>query len=66
MNKITYGYRSPISCNQETPSAYRRDIDHRCEANAHMERMLQDSPTLSYELDLMAKTYSPAELKILR
>ncbi len=36
------------------------------EANAHMGRMLKDSPTLSSGFDLMAKTYSPAELKTLR
>jgi hypothetical protein len=36
------------------------------EANAHIDRMLRDSPTLSSGFDLTAKTYSPAELKILR
>jgi hypothetical protein len=36
------------------------------EANAHIDRMLQDSPILSSGFELTAKTYSPAELKILR
>jgi hypothetical protein len=36
------------------------------EATANMERLLQDMPSLSSGFDLMAKTYSPAELKVLR
>lgn len=36
------------------------------EATAYIERMLKDMPTFSSGIDLMAKTYSPAELKILR
>ena len=36
------------------------------EATARIERMLNDMPTLSSGIDLMAKTYSPEELKILR
>jgi len=36
------------------------------EANAHMDKMLQDSPTLYSGFDLMVQNYSPSELKILR
>ena len=36
------------------------------EATAYIQRMLKDMPTLSSGIDLMAKTYSPEELKILR
>jgi hypothetical protein len=36
------------------------------EATAHIDRMVMDMPTLSSGIDLMAETYTPAELKILR
>jgi hypothetical protein len=36
------------------------------EATAHIDRMLLDMPTLSSGIDLVEKTYSSAELKILR
>ena len=36
------------------------------EASAYIARMLNDMPTLSSGIDLMAKTYAPGELKILR
>jgi hypothetical protein len=41
-------------------------LEHGREANAHMDRLLQDSPTISAGIDLMAETYSTAELEILR
>ena len=41
-------------------------LEHGREATAYIERMLKDMPTLSSGIDLMAKTYSPEELKILR
>jgi len=41
-------------------------LEHGHEATAYIDRMLMDMPTLSSGIDLMAKTYSPAELKILR
>jgi hypothetical protein len=41
-------------------------LEHGREATIHMERLLQDMPTISSGFDLMAKTYSPAELKVLR
>jgi hypothetical protein len=41
-------------------------LEHGREATAYIERMLNDMPTLSSGIDLIAKTYSPAELKILR
>ena len=41
-------------------------LEHGREATAHIDRMLMDMPTLSSGIDLMAKTYSPAELQILR
>jgi hypothetical protein len=44
----------------------RQLLEHGREATAHIDQMLIDMPTLSSGIDLMAKTYSPAELKILR
>jgi hypothetical protein len=41
-------------------------LQHGREATTHMERLLQDMSTISSAFDLMAKTYSPAELKVLR
>jgi hypothetical protein len=41
-------------------------LEHGREATAHIDRMLKDMPTLSPGIDLMAKTYLPAELTILR
>jgi hypothetical protein len=41
-------------------------LEHGREASAHIDRMLLDMPTLSTGIDLVEKTYSPAELKILR
>jgi len=41
-------------------------LKHGREATAHIDRMLVDMSTLSSGIDLMAKSYSPAELKILR
>jgi hypothetical protein len=41
-------------------------LEHGREATIHIDRMLMDMPTLSSGIDLMAKTYLPAELKILR
>lgn len=41
-------------------------LEHGREASTYIERMLMDMPTLSSGIDLMAKTYPPAELKILR
>jgi hypothetical protein len=48
------------------PSLQQQLLAHGREATAHIERMLLSMPTLSAGIDLMAKTYSPAELKILR
>jgi hypothetical protein len=47
-------------------SLQRQLLEHGREATANMERLLQDMPSLSSGFDLMAKTYSPAELKVLR
>jgi len=41
-------------------------LEHGREATAHIDQMLIDMPTLSSGIDLVEKTYSPAELKILR
>jgi hypothetical protein len=41
-------------------------LEHGREATAHIDRMLLNMPTLSSGIDLVEKTYSPAELKILR
>lgn len=40
-------------------------LEHGRAATAHIDRMLVDRPTLSSGIDLMEKTFSPAELKIL-
>ena len=47
-------------------SLQRQLLKHGREATAHIDRMLVDMSTLSSGIDLMAKSYSPAELKILR
>jgi len=44
----------------------RQLLEHGRQATANMERLLQDMPSVSSGFDLMAKTYSPAELKLLR
>lgn len=41
-------------------------LEHGREAAGIINKMLLDAPTLASEIDLMAKTYSPQELKILR
>ncbi len=62
----------PIYC-QQLLAAQRGDVslqqqllEHGREATAHLDRMLLDMTKLASGIDLMAKTYSPAELKILR
>jgi hypothetical protein len=47
-------------------SLQRQLLEHGRQATAHIGRMLKDMTSLSSGIDLMAKTYSPAELKILR
>jgi hypothetical protein len=47
-------------------SLQRQLLEHGREATAHIDRMLMDMPTLSSGIDLMANTYLPAELQILR
>lgn len=41
-------------------------LEHGREARAYIDQMLRGTSALSSGIDLMAKTYSPAELKILR
>ena len=41
-------------------------LEHGEAATAHMDRMLQDMPTLSSGLALMAKDFSPAEVVLMR
>jgi hypothetical protein len=41
-------------------------LEHGREATAHIDRILADMPTFSSGIDLTEKTYSPAELKIMR
>lgn len=55
-----------LAAKQGDPSLQRQLLEHGCEATAHIDRMLTDMLTLSSGIDLMAKTYTPAELKILR
>jgi hypothetical protein len=47
-------------------SLQRQLLEHGREANAHMDRMLQDAGTLSGAFDDIATTYTPAELRQLR
>lgn len=44
----------------------RQLLEHGRAAAANLDKMLLDMPTLSSGIDLMAKIYSPVELKILR
>jgi hypothetical protein len=55
-----------LAAKQGDLALQRQLLEHGREASVHIDRMLMDMPTLSSGIDLMAETYSPKELKILR
>ena len=55
-----------LAAKQGDVSLQRQLLDHGREASAHIAQMLQAMPTLASGIDLVAKTYSPSELKTLR
>lgn len=55
-----------LAAERGDPTLQRQLLEHGREATANMERLLQSMPTLSSGFDLMAKTYSLAELRALR
>lgn len=58
--------RGLIEAERGDQSLQRQLVEHGREATAYIDRMLLDMPTLLSGIDLMAKTYTPAELKTLR